>query len=323
MSGVLSAEEIAKLFEGAREGNLPDGAPERRVHSVHKIDFSRPMKLSLVAQRRFERAHEGFCRQAGDHLTGELRAPVELEVIDCSQITWQTALEDVPQPSILGVAACGPSEAIVVCVERGLVLRMIDRQLGGSFTDIPHPRELTDIDTLLARHAFAMLLGPLSATWQELLGLTLAFVGFDLQNTPLEFTSEIQPTLELTMEVRDECASSTILLLVPHTAIEAASRQLDRRDASSAGGHAEEDERADASIGGALRRAPVEVRAEAGATTMTIGEVLALGRGDIVPLGAAGDAGIVVGDSRLHDVRVGLCGNRRAVQVVGPTGGER
>lgn len=320
MSGVLSAEEIAKLFEGAREGKLPDGAPERRAHSVHKIDFSRPMKLSLVAQRRFERAHEGFCRQAGDHLTGELRAPLELEVIDCSQVTWQTALEEVPQPSILGVAACGPGEAIVVCVERGLVLRMIDRQLGGSFTDIPHPRELTDIDALLARHAFAMLLGPLSATWQELLGLRLSFVGFDLQNTPLEFTSEIQPTLELTMEVRDECASSTILLLVPHTAIETASRQLDRRDASAAEGHGEQ---ADAGIGSALRRAAVEVRAEAGATTMTIAEVLALGKGDVVPLGAAGDAGIVVGDSRLHDVRVGLCGNRRAVQVVGPAGGER
>ncbi|HTW42356.1 MAG TPA: FliM/FliN family flagellar motor switch protein [Solirubrobacteraceae bacterium] len=321
MSSVLSAEEIARLFEGAREGTLPDNqhAQAHHTRSVHKIDFSRPMKLSLVEQRRFEKAHASFCKQAGEHLSSELRATIELEVIDCSQLTWRGALDDAPQPSILGVAACAADEAIAICVERGLILRIIERQLGGNFADTPAARDLTEIDTMLARHAFELLIAPLSAVWQDLLGLSLRFVALEVHDTSLEYTPDIQPTLALTLEVRDELTSATIVLLVPHTAIEAASKQLDRRDGHGVDGHPGEGHAAgNASMRAALGDTSVEVRAEAGAVSLTLGEILALARGDIVRLGGAGHAGIVVGEDRLHEVRVGLSGRQRAVQIIEP-----
>jgi flagellar motor switch protein FliM len=315
MSGVLSAEEIARLFEGAREGQLPDdqGASRRR-RSVHKIDFSRPMKLSLVEQRRFERAHNSFCKQASVHLSNELRSTIELEVIDCSQLTWQGALEDAPHPAILGVAACAPNRAIAVAMEKALILRIVERLLGGDYATTPSPRDLTEIDAMVARSAFEMLLEPLSAAWQELLGLGLSFLALELQNTSLEYMPPIQPTVALTLELRDEVASSTIVLLVPHTAIEAAPKKLDTREDGPLDGSVPDGEAG--SMRDALRGAPIEVRAEAGAVRRTLGQILALGAGDVVRLGAAGRAGIVVGEERLHDVRVGLSGYQRAVQIV-------
>jgi flagellar motor switch protein FliM len=63
------------------------------------------------------------------------------------------------------------------------------------------------------------------------------------------------------------------------------------------------------------------VRAEAGSTGLTIGEVLALGEGDVVRLGAAGSACIIAGGSRLHRVRPGLSGSHRTVQIIEPVGG--
>jgi flagellar motor switch protein FliM len=321
MTDVLSPDEIAQLFAAAKDGNLPEGPrkPER-LRSIRKFDFSRPMKLSLLEQRRFERAHESFCRDTSERLTSELRSPVELEVINSAQLTWQAALEDVPQPSILGVAACAPGQAmIVICVEEALVLRMIDRLLGGSLTDTPASRTLTEIDTELASHILEGLAGALSTTWQELLGLSVSFEVFDLHNTPLEYMPSIQPTLELTIEARDQIASSTILVLVPHTAIEAATRSLDN-DASAADGRESDDEAA-TSMRGALGCAAVEVRAELGAVDLTIGEVLSLCEGDVVALGSAGDVAVRVGEERLLAARPGLSGNRRAVKIVHATGG--
>ncbi len=287
------------------------------------------MKLSLVEQRRFEQAHATFCRDASVRLSSELRSSIELEVINSSQLTWDAALGDVPQPSILGVAACAPGEAtIVICIEEGLVLRMIERLLGGSYTDIPDPRNLTEIDTALARGIFEGLLGTLSTVWQGLLGLSLSLVEFETHGssqaeshtTSLDLMPRGQPTLELTIEARDHSASSTILLLVPHTAIESASKSLGDSSAKDADGLANGEDSSEA-VRSALGAVRVEVRAEVGAIGLTIGEVLSLGEGDVVRLGAAGEAGITVGDNRLHNARPGLSGNRRAVQIVEPVGG--
>jgi flagellar motor switch protein FliM len=330
MTETLSADAIAQLFAAAKDGKLPEeqSAHARRPRSIRKIDFSRPMKLSLVEQRRFEQAHATFCRDAGVRLSSELRSPVELEVINSSQLTWDAALADVPQPSILGVAACAPGEAaILLCIEEGLVLRMIERLLGGSFADIPVPRNLTEIDTALAHGIFEGLLGTLSPVWEGLLGVSLSLVELESHsssqieshNSSLDLMPRGQPTVELTIEARDQSASSTILLLVPHTAIEAAGKSLGDSSPKDADGQASGEDSSEA-VRSALGAVRVEVRAEVGAVGLTIGEVLSLGEGDVVRLGTAGDAGITIGENRLHDARPGLSGSRRAVQIVESVG---
>jgi flagellar motor switch protein FliM len=320
MTDSLSPDEIAQLFAAAEEGKLPEGprAQARRSRSIRKINFSRPMMLSLAEQRRFERAHATYCMDASTRLSGELLTQVELEVINTSQLTWGGALAEVPQPSILGVARCTPEEgAILLCVEEALVLRMIERLLGGSFTDTPAPRNLTDIDLMLARRVYEGLLTPLATVWRGLLGLTLNLVDFESRERSLELLPSTEPTLELTIEARDESSSSTISLLVPNATLKTATKSL----GGSAPDYATQPDAQDAeAMRGALGTVPLQVRAEAGATGLTLGQVLSLGEGDVVRLGAAGSACIIAGDRRLHNARPGLSGRYRAVQITEPAG---
>jgi len=321
MTDALSPEEIAQLFAAAEDGKLPEGPriQARRSRSIRKINFSRPMMLSLAEQRRFERAHATYCSDASMRLSSELLTQVDLEIINSSQLTWGGALGEVPQPSVLGVAMCTPGEnTILMCVEEALVLRMIERLLGGSFTDTPAPRKLTDIDIAMARRAFDGLLAPLSSVWRGLLGLNLNLVEFESRERALELLPSTEPTLELTIEARDESSSSTISLLVPNAALKSATKSLG--DSSTEYADAGADEEAAQAIRSALGAVQLEVRAEAGAAGLTIGEVLALGEGDVVRLGTAGHASIVAGDRRLHHARPGLSGNRRAVQIIDPAG---
>jgi flagellar motor switch protein FliM len=320
MSEVLTPEEIAKLVASAKDGTLPDGprAPTRRKRSIRSINFRRPMKLSMVEQRRFEHAHATFCRDAAMRMSSELREPIEFEVIDSAQLTWEAALHDVPQPSIQGIAVSVPGEnTVLICVEEDLVLRMIERLLGGRFTDIPTARMLTQIDIVLARRIFEGLLATLSTVWRGLLGLKVSFLDFEAEDDTrsLELMQASQPTVELTIEARAEGTSSTLLLLVPWTAIKAAPRSLGEGTAKHPGRRADGEESAEA-VRSALGAVCVEVRAEAGAVPLTIGEVLALGEGDVVRLGAAGAAGITVGEDTLHRAKPGLSGTKRAVQII-------
>ena len=322
MSDVLSPDEIAQLVAAAKEGGLPVKQPERarRPRRVRELDFTRPVKLAPDQQRRFERAHETFCRTASTRLSAELRSPIEFEIINVDQLTWSAALADVPQPSIFGVLATHPLETtVLIGVERALVFRLIERLIGGgdgSDRETPIERNLTEIETALTRRTFGALLELLSVVWQELFGLNLQLLDLESQVANVEIAPPSEPTLVVTIEVRGQKASSTISLLVPHRSIAAVddrlSGQFDIGEAPAP----------DAEIGEAVRHAigavEIEVRAEVGAVEMTIGDVLALGEGDIVRLGTQASGGVFVcaGEVRLHRARPGRSGVRRAVEIV-------
>ncbi len=319
MSEVLSPDEIAQLVAAAKEGGIPEKPAEktRRPRRVRELDFTRPVKLAPDQQRRFERAHETFCRTASTRLSAELRSPIEFEIINVDQLTWSAALADVPQPSLFGVLSTQPLETtVLIGVELPLVFRFIERLDGGGETETPIYRNLTEIETALTRRTFTTLLELLSVVWRELFDLELQLLDLESQVANVEIAPPSEPTIVVTMEVRGPKASSTLSLLVPHRSIASVadrlSGQFDIGEAPAP----------DAEIGEAVRAAigavDIEVRVEVGALELTIGDVLALGEGDVVRLGTPASGGVFLcaGDVPLHRARPGRSGNRRAVEIV-------
>jgi flagellar motor switch protein FliM len=328
---VLTPQQIAELAVSAGDPPVKSGASARRPKRIREIDFSRPTKLSPLEQTRFEQAHAGFCRAMSLRLSTELRTSIEFEVVNSAQLTWAAALRDVPQPSILAIAASGPptrrrgdetpqvtpvpaETSFLISVEQPLLYRMLERLIGGGTTDTVIDRGLTEIELGLARRIFTSLLTQLSVVWQELLGVSLRLVDIESQNVSVELAAPSDPTLVLTMVAHDRAGSATISLLVPYASIAAATKRLSGRS-----GETEDSEPAKESIEAmksAMGGVDVELRAEIGAVSLTIGEVLALTEGDILKLGPAGAEGVYLGDKRLNRARPGRSGGRRAIQIV-------
>src|SRR5215203_3436411 len=149
MSGqVLSPDAIAALVEAAKEGRLPDdgGADRGRQRRMRTVDFTRPTKFTSDQERRIKRALETFCRTASTRLSAELRMPLELEVINVSQLTWGNAHAQVPARS----ASClievpDVQTRMLLSAELNLVLSAIDLLLGGAGTGtLVNDRPTTD-----------------------------------------------------------------------------------------------------------------------------------------------------------------------------------
>ncbi len=308
MSTQLSAEQIAELFAGGKEGAL-DSARHPSARPVRSIDFSRPTVLKAAEVRRFQRAHDEFCKAATLHVSGELREPVELEVVGCKQMTWAGALDDIPWRAVFARAATTSGADIVLCAEESFMLRAIERLLGGSFSATPPERELTDVDAAVALVLMTALVDSLNAVWQDLFGLGVSSPVLESGGGARELVPLYEPTLELTIELRDDSASSSLLVLVPYSVVEAALAL----NAQAPGGEDHGEGQADLSAVG------VEVRAEIGAARLTIAELLALAEGDVVRLGETADASLVVGARTVHRVRLGRSGPRRAVQILAPS----
>ena len=120
----------------------------------------------------------------------------------------------------------------------------------------------------------------------------------------------------MTFEFKLGRLSSTMVLLIPHRAIEPVLR--------TAGATQHDDElRADAAaaVGEAMAEVVVQLRAEVGSVDMPLGEVLALRPGDILRLDGTTEEGAVTlyADAvALHRAKLGRNGRRRAVGVLGP-----
>jgi flagellar motor switch protein FliM len=325
MNEILSTDEIAALVAAAKDGQLPVGSGERR-HSqprrVRDVDFSRPAKFTQDQQRRIERAHDAFCRSTGTRLSAELRLTIEFEVINIDQLTWSSAINDLPPGSIFGIVGTAPlGTHFVLSAEAPAVVWMIERVLGGGADTDPSrivQRELTEIELALTRRLFATIVSQLALTWEELAGLGLSLVQVETLATNLQVAPPSEPTLVLTIEMRAEGISSTMSLLVPWRSIEAVSGKLTASHYGDALGEAETDEATASAVRHVVGEAEVEVRAQVGGVELSVERVLELKRGDVVPLGSRAASGIVlcVEGVPVHRAQPGRSGSRRAVSVL-------
>jgi flagellar motor switch protein FliM len=316
MSQVLSPDAIAALVDAARDGRLPEETPAaQRKRRMRAVDFTRPTKFTSDQERRLKRGLEAFCRTASTRLSAELRMPLELEVINSTQLTWGNAHAQIPASSITAIVEAQPiGTRMMLTAEPHLVLGAIELLLGGTEVSEIRERRLTDIDWALGRHFFDRLLAQLSVIWTDLLELELAATTLETHLETAQMVPVSEPTLTLTMEARLNGVSSILALLLPWSAIAPVADRFAARDDASSGRGEDEAERVRRAVGSV----DMTVRAEVASIELPIEEVLALKAGDVLRLNAPADAGVTLYADKVpvHRTKPGRAGSRRAVQVI-------
>jgi flagellar motor switch protein FliM len=319
---VLSADAIAALVDAAREGRLPEETPTpQRRRRMRAVDFTRPTKFTADQERRLKRSLEAFCRTASTRLSAELRVPLELEVINSSQLTWANAHAQVLAGSIDAIAEITPlMTRAMFSAEPSLVLAAIELLLGGSEITEQRERRLSDIDMALARHFFERMLAQLSVIWNDMVGLELSVVQLETHLETAQLVSVSEPTMTYTMEARFNGVSSTVVMLLPWSAIAPVADRFGAREDVPDRGE-EEIRRVRRAVGGV----DMTVRAEVASIELPIEQVLALQAGDILRLDAPAEAGVTLYADKVpvHRAKPGRSGSRRAVQITERVGRPR
>jgi flagellar motor switch protein FliM len=316
---VLSADAIAALVDAAREGRLPEEAPTpQRRRRMRAVDFTRPTKFTADQDRRLKRGLEAFCRTASTRLSAELRIPLELELINSSQLTWANAHSQILAGSIDAICEIQPlMTRLMFSAEPSLVLAAIELLLGGSDITEQRERRLSDIDMALARHFFERMLAQLSIIWTDMVGLELTVAQLETHLETAQMVSVSEPTMTFTMEARFNGVSSTVAMLLPWSAIAPVAERFGAREDAPDRGE-DEIRRVRRAVGGV----EMTVRAEVASVELPIEQVLALQPGDVLRLDAPADAGVTLFADKVpvHRAKPGRSGSRRAVQITDRVG---
>jgi flagellar motor switch protein FliM len=251
-------------------------------------------------------------------MSAELRTPVSVELIDTAQLTWANALEEVPRRSVSCIVDVAPiGGRVLITAELTLLLGLLERVLGGHADDDgPAERSLTEVDRALIARLFQTLLDELSISFGDLATLQFGIIDLETERAPAQLAPLSEPTLAVTFEFKLARASSTMVLLIPHRAIEPVLKvtpatQLETDLAAGAA----------AAISDAMYEVVVQLRAEVGSVDMPLDGVLSLRPGDVLRLDGAAEEGAVIlyADAvALHRAKLGRNGRRRAVGVLGP-----
>ncbi len=313
MNDVLNPDQIAALFEAAKTGEVPEAhSGPRRQQRMRAVDFSRPTKFTTDHQRRIARAIDGFCLGAATRLTAELRASVEFETLNTTQVTWAAAQALLPANSLPVIIVLEPlGTRALMTIESQFVLTAIEGLLGGSTERAQKPRRFSEIDWTLSRRLVEAIVHQLSAAFHDLGDISFRVEDVAQQTDATSIASVSEPTFVVMVEARLATHSTAISLLIPWVAIDPIADLIAGRDLRPIG------QQDDSGIGRALAAAPVTIRAEVAALDLPIADVLSLEPGTVIRLGAAAADGVSLyaENVRIARAQPGANGVRRAVQV--------
>jgi flagellar motor switch protein FliM len=321
VSEVLSQSEIDALLNAMSSGDLDAAQVQEEAAEavVRPFDFLRPSKFSKDQLRTIELLHETFCRSAQNHLSGALRAMVEIEVLTADQVSYGEYVNSIPTPSLINIVTMEPLEGNAVLeINLPIVFSIIDRLVGGAGTHRPRTRELTEIELALVSNVVETLMVAFTEAWGEVTPVRFKRVGTEMNPQFAQVTAPSDMVVLISFELRVGPQTGMFSLCIPALVLEPAMGRLTTQSyySSLADTSSPESRQGMADELGAVS---IPVAVELGGARLNVGDLLSLAPGDVIPLAVppGTDARVRIGRRHAFSAQPGVRGRRAAVQITG------
>ncbi len=320
MADVLSQAEIDSLLEALSSGSIrvEEVISDEKKKKIKPYDFRRPNKLSKDQIRTLVMLHENLARLLTTSFSTYLRSMVRGQVVSIDQLTYEEFTKSLHNPTVMNIISLKPLEGnLLIEISPQLAFAIVDRLLGGYGYSLEKIRELTDIEQTVIKRVMAKILPNIKEAWQVVAELNPGFESIELN--PL-FTQIIPPTdmiVLVTLEVRIAEAFGLMNVCLPLAVLEPILDRLNAQVWFTRSSNKTSNNQSFSAIQQRLAQASIQVSAELGRATISVGELLTLAVGDVIQLDQSVKAllDIRVGNQIKFKASPGVADNRMAVQV--------
>jgi flagellar motor switch protein FliM len=300
----------------------PPAPPEGRSAGAQPYDFRRPRLLSHDRLRALHAVHEAFGRRLAVYLSAQLRTLVELSVTSVEQRTYADYVAANREPAAFFVGtARGTDHALLLQIDTRLALFVAEKLFGGTGAFVDEPRSLSQIEQRVAHRLADRAFDDLGSSWRDIAPLSLTKEDYEADVQFVQLLPDAEPVVIVTFEacVRERCAPLTLcypFALVQQLMGTTPAKEKVTRPAAA------EPPPVRAQYAEAVGTTSIELRAELGRTRLSLGELLSLAVGDVVPLQRrpSEPLPVYVGTQPRFKAQAGRSGSRCALQIVEVTG---
>ena len=319
MGEVLSQSEIDELLKALNTGELDVSniqTTDREKH-IKKYDFARPSKFAKEQLRTLEIIFDNYSRIVSTYLSGYLRTPTQIDVINAEAVTYYEFSNSLANPVILSSVDFSPLKgSILLELSPNLGYCIIDRILGGKGSMIEKIREFTEIERILLERIVSQLVNLLREPWENVIEITPRLEKIETNSQFAQIISPNEMIALVTLNMKIGEVEGMMNICIPHLVIEPI---MDRLNTKYWFTTVEQDENTTYRkyLEKRLEFAKIPIKAILGKTYITVGEFLNLQVGDVIKLDSYtnSDLDVMVGNLLKFRAKPGLFKNKNAIQI--------
>ncbi len=327
MNQVLSQSEVDALLNAVMDPAAAPGAPGGDAAADGGADLTalNIMPYDLGNQDRVIRGrmmtldiiYERFIRLFRVSLSTALRKIASLSIISTDLLKFGEFLNTLPIPSCMGVMRFESLRGSgMIVIESKLVYALVDAFFGGS--DRPYTKsegkEFTRIELSVINKVIELALKDLDEAWAPVHKTDISFVRIEVNPQFVGLVPPSDVVISTTFEVELEHASGTVAVVVPYATLEPIKEKLNA-------GFQPEGDRFEKVWTQQLREHVSETqlncKVNLGETTLTVGDLVNLNVGDIIPLtqDADGELDLIIEGTPKFKCLFGVSRGNRAIQI--------
>ncbi len=325
MNQVLTQNEVDALLNAVSDGDLnvpgegggEGAAAQEPEQEIAAYDLTNQDRVIRGRMPTLDIIYERFIRLFRISLSNSLRKIASISIISTDLLKFGEFVNTLPIPSCMSImrfeALRGPA---LLVFESKLAYALVDAFFGG--TDRPYTKiegkEFTNIELSIIKKVMDLAISDLEEAWAPVHKTRISFVRTEVNP---QFVGVVPPSdviISTTFEIELENASGTIALVIPYSTIEPIKQKL---NATFQAETDSKDKLWTKTLSEHLQDVPTEVVVNLGSTEITVGDLVNLNVGDIVPLGqdADGELSILFEGVPKFKCLFGVSRGNRAVQV--------
>lgn len=301
-SSDISDEEVSALLEKG----APD--PVRTFDfSLHRINRTQLPMLQIIGKSFAERAKAALC--------GLLSRDASMEFTSIDAVMAPDLEASLPVPGSVAVLRLKPLPGFAyVSVEPKLLLALLDGFFGGSGRATTEPQAAIAPAALRFLALLLRTLGPgLTAAFAPVSPLELELVKHEINPKLLQLGGPNESLTVMRFSVEFAAQSGTIDWLLPDATLEPIREALAAEAGKPA---ARKQDPWGPALGAGLQDAEIELRAVLSQAEISLGELVRLSPGDIIPIEPPQEATLLVGEIPLRRGRFGVSQGRNALKII-------
>ena len=321
MAEILSQSEIDALLSALSTGELTaekiKDEEAREKKSVRVYDFKRQNKFSKEHIRTLSMIHENFSRILSTLLSAHLRMVVQIEVASVEQLTYDEFIRSVPSPTIINIFSLSPLIGNCIFeINLDIASAIIDRMLGGPGRVSRLRRDLTEIERALIGTIIARTLDSFKEAWQNVVKFAPRQESMEMNPRFIQIVPPTDVVVLITFEAKFGDSAGPLSICIPYVVLEPIINKISSQMMFSLAKQEQSAQHAK-DLRSKVEQAKVPLQVLLGTTDVTIGDIIRLGVGDVVPLSTfvESELDVLVGDRQKFKGRPGTIRNKMALQI--------
>lgn len=312
MSDVLNQDEIDALLHGVDSGAV-DTAPEQVDPSIARTyDFSTQTRIVRGRMPTLEMINERFARLMRLSLFGLVRRSPEISVLGITTPKYAEYVPGLAVPTSLNLIRFNPlSGTSLMIFEAKLVFALIDSYFGGTgrYAKI-EGRDFTSTETQMIEMLMELVTKATREAWDPVLSVDVELVNREMNPNLANIVSPTEIVVVSRFRVEIDGVGGEIHITFPYSTLEPLKDTL---RAGMQSDRASREERWSQILRNELEDSEVELAASLGQAKVSLGQLLDMRPGDIIPIEFDGKATVVADNVSLFR---GDLGQQRGSQVV-------